>query len=433
MIKWIKILITGFFTSLFLFPIKISFFGDANTKMIMAAMGVALLVMDRIKKKTFSVSNDFLWVSILALGYSLWTYLSTIYNHTSDDVFTSYYMSFWVWLGGAFFIVQLMRSIHGEISVELIGNYLIGVGVFQCAMAFGTLYSPFIKRICDASIDQGALNMLSGGTVRLYGFGAAFDPTGLRMAGILVIDAFLFCLSVQKNQLKRIPLYILSFIIILIGGNMMARSTTIGAGLGAMLALVFFWRNKSLEINVMPIILSLITLLAGVGTAVLLYLTSPELQSHFRFGFEGFFSLFERGKWVVHSNEVLKSMVVWPESLKTWIIGDGYCRNPKGDPNFLGEVIGGFYMGTDIGYLRFIFYSGVPGLLLMVGIFVKSAFSCIKNLDPRYAILFVFLLFSNLVGWFKVMSDIIMVFAPFLILAFEQDHEKPMLENRLAA
>ena len=428
----IKILITGFLASLFLFPIKFPIFGGSNTKMIMAAMGVALLVIDRIRTKTFTISKDFLWISILALAYSLWTYLSTVINHTSDDVFTSYYMSFWVWLGGAYFVVQLIKGVHGEVTVELIGDYLIGVCVFQCAMAFGTLYSPLIKRICDASIDPGALNMFSKGSSRLYGFGAAFDPTGLRMAGVLVIIAFLFCLAYEKNDRLRIALYILSAVIIFIIGNMMARSTTIGAGIGALLVVTYLWKNRSPEVSMSPLMITLLTLLAGAGSFTLLYYFSPGLQQHFRFGFEGFFSLFETGKWQVHSNDVLKSMIVWPTSLKTWFIGDGYCRNPSYDPNFLGEIIGGFYMGTDIGYLRFIFYSGVPGLLMITGVFFLSARSCIRNIEPKYALLFVFILLSNLVGWFKVMSDIIMVFAPFLILAFMKAEEKakqPLLTN----
>ena len=42
-----------------------------------------------------------------------------------------------------------------------------------------------------------------------------------------------------------------------------------------------------------------------------------QFYYRFRFGFEGFFSLVEKGRWEVSSNEILKNMVVYPETLKT--------------------------------------------------------------------------------------------------------------------
>ena len=52
------------------------------------------------------------------------------------------------------------------------------------------------------------------------------------------------------------------------------------------------------------------------------------VRKNFRFGFEGFVSLIEKGRWEVDSNETLKSMFVWPDNPKTWTIGDGYFSNP---------------------------------------------------------------------------------------------------------
>ena len=56
-------------------------------------------------------------------------------------------------------------------------------------------------------------------------------------------------------------------------------------------------------------------------------------------------------------------MYVFPDNLKTWLIGDGYFSNPYNiDPYFTGRFVGGYYMSTDVGYLRFIFYSGLVGI-----------------------------------------------------------------------
>lgn len=38
------------------------------------------------------------------------------------------------------------------------------------------------------------------------------------------------------------------------------------------------------------------------------------------------------------------------------MIGDGYFENPRTDPYYIGYQWKGFYMGTDVGYLRFLFF-----------------------------------------------------------------------------
>lgn len=154
---------------------------------------------------------------------------------------------------------------------------------------------------------------------------------------------------------------------------------------------------------------------------IYLYRVSPSFRENIRFGFEGFFSLAEKGRWEVHSNDVLAGMIVWPESLKTWIIGDGFFMNPTEIPDKFGQTSVGFYMHTDIGYLRYIFYFGVIGLLLMMLVPIQMTTTCSRR-NPEHKWLFIMLLLVTFVGWLKVSSDIIMVFAPFLILAYEADN-----------
>ena len=122
-------------------------------------------------------------------------------------------------------------------------------------------------------------------------------------------------------------------------------------------------------------------------------------------------------------------MIVWPQSFRTWIIGDGIFFSAQDFPDILGKAQAGFYMHTDIGYLRYIFYFGIIGLIGMIAVFTKMTTTCCKVFKD-YKQLFVSLLLVNLAGWMKVSSDIIMVFAPFLILAFMTENEE--LENEEA-
>ena len=129
---------------------------------------------------------------------------------------------------------------------------------------------------------------------------------------------------------------------------------------------------------------------------------------------------------VVSSNDRLKGMYVFPETLKTWLIGDGYFSNPRNiDPYFIGKEIGGYYMGTDVGYLRFIFYFGLGGLFAMCMVIYKAGSFCMNNLS-RYRDMFLLLLLVNYVVWFKVSTDIFLVFAMFLMVARSEEEDKQL-------
>ena len=149
--------------------------------------------------------------------------------------------------------------------------------------------------------------------------------------------------------------------------------------------------------------------------------TNEQFYNNIRFGFEGFFSLAEKGKWETNSNNILKNMVVFPDNFKTWFTGDGYFENPTYmDPYYVGPSHGGYYKNTDIGYLRFIFYFGLMGLGMFIMYFFKVANTCAERF-PKYAALFWLILAINMIVWFKVSTDIFVVFALFLCISQEDN------------
>ena len=168
-----------------------------------------------------------------------------------------------------------------------------------------------------------------------------------------------------------------------------------------------------------------------IALPIILYSFNHNINTNknLRFAFEGFFSLVETGKWETHSNNRLAEMLIIPDNVKTWVIGDGYFNNPNADPNFIGDNPTEYYKGTDIGYLRFIFYFGIVGLLLFA-LFFYVAFSLCSRRHPNYAILFLMLLTINYVVWVKVSSDIFLIFALFLCVPYgsEEDVEHNVIE-----
>lgn len=129
----------------------------------------------------------------------------------------------------------------------------------------------------------------------------------------------------------------------------------------------------------------------------------------------------EKGYWETNSNNILKNMIVFPDNFKTWVIGDGYIENPTGrDPYYVGPTYGGYYMGTDIGYLRFIFYFGLIGLSMFLLYFYEVAKACMTRF-PKYTTMFWLVLAINMIVWMKVSTDIFLVFAIFLCVSKEEN------------
>lgn len=414
-------------TSLYFFPFEFSFLPGINTKMMLAAAGLVLLGLQLARQeKKSEVNNDIFTLSLFAAGVSIMGWFSITVNNTPDTAYANYLVSMWVWLGGAYMLTKVIRQMHGYLSVALIVNYLIAVCVVQCVCALLIDSYPSFKDFVDMHIQQGQDFINELNVRRLYGIGASLDVAGSRFSTVLIMIAFV-TISVDNTELRKyIPLYLLCFFIIAIVGNMIARTTTVGLGLAVVCWFMILIANKvsgNISTNGRFWKWILITTVLAIGISVFLYNTNPDVEKKMRFAFEGFFSLFESGEWEVSSNEKLKTMYVFPETLKTWIIGDGYFSNPRDvDPFFIGKEMGGYYMGTDVGYLRFIFYFGVIGLLAMIAVIFKAGQACIKNL-PGYKLMFVLLLLANYVIWFKVSTDIFLVFALFLMVRSDEEEQ----------
>ena len=430
MLKYIAILFTGVLTSFYFFPFEFAVLPGANTKMVMAGVSLLVLGFQLAKKGNASINRDFMVLTILAGFVSLAGLVAVSYNETYDYTYATYIISMWVWLGGAYLAISCMRWLHKEVSLKLIAHYLIGVCVAQCFLALLIDASPAFKQFVNtyvAGFDWVQFAQLEEGG-RLYGIGATLDVAGLRFSTVLVMIAYLCMQKEVRIDNVKIVVYLLAFCLIAIVGNMMARTTTMGVGLSLVYWLYAWYKEKECK-RVwiwVTIIVGLTILVSGY-----LYQVNANFKEDIRFAFEGFFSLWEKGEWSVSSNDRLKNMFVFPDNTKTWLIGDGYIENPYfRDPYYIGPRTGGYYMNTDVGYLRFIFYFGVIGLSFFLIFFGKVTQICMRRFKG-YGLLFLLILSVNLIGWIKVSTDIFLVFALFLCLSEEENRksENSLLQN----
>lgn len=401
-----------------MFPFFFSFLPDVNTKMMIALCGLILFFFKLSATPFEKNSTQLISMTLWAMGVSLASLTSMVINNTPDDSYLTYFISMWVWLGGAYFIVNSIRYVHGIASIELVSLYMIGTGVLQCVLAILIdQYAWFDNLVSTYCIGEGYMMGKEG---RMHGIGCALDVGGGRFAVLIFINMFLLIKYIIANK-SNISIFFLliSLFLMTTVGNMIGRTASIGIILGIAYWLYALIQKSSFQTNIwrkkfIRYIVSffIVSFLFGA----LLYNTNPHWEKQLRFGFEGFFSLAETGEWKVTSNDMLQEGYKFPDNLHTWIIGDGYMAGVANDPYYVGEETDyGFYKNTDAGYSRFIFYFGLIGLSIFSAFFINNYLIC-SNRHPQYKILFLGILILNFTIWIKVATDIFVMFAPFLCI-----------------
>lgn len=414
-----------------IFPFFFSFFPAANTKMIIGAMGLALLLFNMSKGATGTIDRGFGSISFWALGVSLISFVSMTVNGTPDDSYAGYLVSMWVWLGAAYFTVQCIKQIDGEISIERIIWFFVGVAVLQCIAGILMHKYAFLEDLFTRFISGEKYMGVGVGTSRLHGIGCALDVGGARLGVILITMTYLMIQNLKRNAPMWILMVLLfAFIFITVCGSMMGRTLTIGAGLAIayMILSLIFDKNLKSEASRKFGLVSIGILFIGVSACVFLYNTDSSSKELLRFGFEGFFNYFENGTFETNSTNMLSEGLIFPDNLHTWLIGDGYMASGSNDPYYMGPDDYGFYMNTDAGYSRFIFYFGLIGLSIFIGFFINVTSVCCKRF-PKAKFMFLLMLAMNLIVWVKVSTDLFVMFAPFLCVSRKEETETDATEK----
>lgn len=409
MIHIISSILIAIVCSLYYFPISLQVLPSVNSKMVLAAMGLAFLGWERMKSRSLSVRKDLLLVLCLGLVFSLSSYVSVVYNSTDDMVFATYFVSMCVWLGGAYCVVYLLRRLYGKVSLTLVLLYLGIVCAGQCVIAVIIDNMPALAHAVAHTITGIDLEYFAENS-RLYGIGAGFDTAGIRFSCTLLGLSYLIKESASP---ARRNFCILLFLIIGTVGNMISRTTVVGI---AVACGYLFLSSLSLQKITIMITGRKVLWTAGGGIMLVLlyyagiymYNTMPGVRSAFEYGFEGFINLVENGTFSTHSSDLLLNHIadIWPNNAKTWIIGDGYFTDPY-DPSK-------FYMGTDMGYVRFFFYCGVTGFAFFLLYFIGCTYVLCKRW-PHLMLLGVFLLITQLIVWIKIPTDIFCFYALLLL------------------
>ncbi|MBD1422496.1 hypothetical protein [Sphingobacterium chuzhouense] len=419
--KTVLIILAGIVTSFFYFPFEFTFLPvGLNTKIMMAVVGLLLIAYHIIKMGVARFSREIIIASLIAVLFSLTGLLSMDYNNSNDSAYASYIISMWVWLAASYTVVTFIAVIHQKLNFRLVVDYLVVVCLSQCVLALVIDFVPAVKVFVDRYIDLGINEFLTE-VNRLYGMGAALDVAGIRFSAVLVMMSILLVKDekLRENQ-KELFLYAIAFLVIGGIGNMISRTTTVGLTL-SLGYLVFFANVIQANIKVSNLQLWKIILLAVLIIAtisVYFYNTNAEVYKLLRFAFEGFFNWIETGEWRTDSTDRLNNVMwIWPDAddYETWIIGKATFSNWHA-------------VGTDIGYCRFIFYSGLIGLSIFTFFFMYLSYALWRKF-PVFKHLFLLLFVLALINWLKVATDIFLVYALFLSVGSPYLYHKYYVEE----
>lgn len=411
----------------FFFSSNYSFIGGLNTKQILAVFGALAILVDMLRNHTVTFPKEFVTIFILSVVVSMMAKFSVAYHTTQETAYTTYFMSMFIWFTAAFAVIRFLNRSYGYVSISLLGRYIV-----LC-----TLVQGFLMLIADQNPAWNDFYLRTVPSLRwvnkvhrLYGYSdtCSLDTGGIRFAMACVLCVHLIREDMKCNVMRRIPFYIVAFGIITVTGNMIARTTLVGTlvGLGYLFVSIVSVRNSS-SVKVPLLLMLEFGILFAICASR--YRNDDAFHEHMRFAFEGFFALFEDGSWHTASNDKLLSMYVLPDNMETWLIGDGYFSNPAYDMNYLGDITEGYYMGTDVGYLRFIFFFGLIGLLLFSIFIIYCGARCMHIFPDSRFLFFIFTLF-NFIIWAKVATDCFFILILFLCLAYVDDCNMYALEEQ---
>lgn len=399
-----KKLFRGIFVAIvvdaFIFPVSLNILPGINTKMMLAALGLAVFLFRSFARHEYALSRRTVISALLAVLFSVWCLFSITENNTDEKVYVTYWSSFLTWLCSAYGVFSLVKACYGKCDLALLTKYLAIVSVSQCAIALMIDNIPAVKSAVQSVFFQG-YNFFER-VDRLYGIGCALDPAGVRFAAILLLVTHQLVANRDVYESKAgIAWYLTAFILITILGSMIARTTSVGAALALVYLLIsYFTIKKGGEIDRRQILMFFILLLLLASTvlvATVLYNSSPEARENLRFAFEGFFNWVETGQFRTTSTDILMNVMwVWPDNFHDWVIGTG--------------TYGVYVWNTDIGYCNFTLYCGLTGLSIFCIFFIYTSLSLNSKFN-RFFLLSLLLIVLQGIIWAKVATDIYCVLA----------------------
>jgi hypothetical protein len=376
---------------------------------------VGFLIVTVFEKKLIFINASLIKIIYCLLLITLLAIVADVLNNTRETFFIYNTFSTFLIIVGAFVLAFYFKKINdNKIDFDLITNYIIAAVTLQCLLAVLMYLIPGFEHFMleQLTISPYSKDIRSVRGQRLIGIGEQYVALG-------IINSFGLVMLSEKLK-KRSPYTVLQvclFVFIVVIGCMMSRTTIIGAAT-AIIILVVFNRHRIRQ-HYGKILIAIVCV-AIVYLGILPNSIKSQFDYLFQYAFEMFFSYESTGTLQTRStNDLIGMLSIIPHTFKTWLIGDGFWDDPTGRY--------AYYMGTDVGYTRLLFYFGIGGLIMYLYYqyqIIKQANLRTKNKHRQFFI-FIFILF--LILQIKVLVDVIPIFILFMFA--EEDDSEIILEE----
>ncbi len=368
----------------------------------------------------FLVKYKIIRVIRYPLLMALFSVVGMIINGSPDSTFIYFPLQIIYLLILSFCIFRITQYYHKSINYYVITKYYIICLIIQSIIALIMFVNEpirdFIFDLQGFELNERVIQMFLG--VRLLGLGCFYFGGGIIYGlGLILLIPFMLKSNNKYYILKLTLIYLYLFAV----GCFFARTCMIGFAVSALLIASCLFKSQ-LRHHASTVISQFLTWTCLITLSLIsIYLSSPKLQEDYGriidFGFEAFINLSENGELSTKSSDGLQEehLKILPDDIKTYVIGDTQWMD--------GEH---YYKGTDVGYIRLLFFFGIGGIILFI-LYQYSVFSTLSHiyinsiLNKCFKFIFLYALLLLIKGFTDVASLM------FLYLYFNNKNENIIL------
>lgn len=392
--KYISNIVIIFSLMIYIFFIKLNFFPyyAILPYLVLGFIAFGLLLLKG--RLLLKYVHYFLFFILL----SFWSFFSFAFNENAELFYLKEVIIIgMIYFFSAFGIKYIFQIFKKEYNLKnvlffCIMAWFLNVFISVIANLNTGVFNIIISIINLDGLSQDSLNSFH--EARFVGMGAAFFGFGIINSFFLILLSYYIVNFVDKSKYF---LWVFVYLLVAGMGLLFSRTTILGIGLSMILMLL-----NLRKASIIPIIS-----LYLFSAFLMLMAFKDDLSDKLIFAFEIFFNL--ENSQAAQSTGVLQEMwKVTPTSMETWFIGDSKYKYLDDFGKFAG-----YYMRTDVGYIRIIFANGLIGLGLLLSYFfwilkrsfenfilVLLLFLCfvmlnIKGVAMPYAFLFLFFIIDR--------------------------------------
>lgn len=273
-------------------------------------------------------------------------------------------------IGIILFIFDTMRKSYQTLSPGRILDFWIYTALIQIVISLSCFFNHNIFNWLSTvqTLPDGILKREELINIRIMGLGNYFFGAGFNYTiDLLVLALMPYVKGSLIYSHKHLYLSIVTGVIIT--GIFSARTFFVGMAIVILFLLIVNRKHKiHFFANSFRNLLYIGCFLGILYTVVIQHLDNWEGIGNW--AFELFINLFSGDGMESSSTDKMMNMYIFPENIHTWLGGDGKIENSDGS----------YYMHTDIGFIRLIFFWGLP----MTVLYYIYRFYCVRVVYKNY-------------------------------------------------